>query len=136
MPHGAGLCPMPGVHQVAAPYPALNSRGKPHATHVCCPPANLVIWWGIQFWKLSRESPDPSVFPYMVGRGLPFQVDFKSVVGIKPGNSGVVIGNHVDRFTCIRSAEHFVVQSHICPVFKYKVSSVTHFPLEPECEDY
>ena len=63
-------------------------------------------------------------------------VDSDSVVGIKPGDSGVVIGYQVDEFTCTWSAEWFVACFYIYPGFTGKVSSLTHFPLEPGCEDY
>ena len=63
-------------------------------------------------------------------------VDSDSVMGIKPGDSDVVIGYQVDEFTCTWSAEGFVACSHIYPWFTGKVSSLTHFPLEPGCEDY
>ena len=59
-----------------------------------------------------------------------------SAVGVEPGDSGVVIGYQVNEFTHTWSAEHFVAHSHIYPVFTSKVSSLTHFPLEPGCEDY
>ena len=78
------------------------------------------------------------------GEGSSFQgleqsddaVDSESVMGIKPGDSGVVIGYQVDEFTHTWSAEQFVACSHIFPGFTSKVSSLTHFPLEPRCEDY
>ena len=63
-------------------------------------------------------------------------VDSNSVMGIKPGDSGVVIGYQVDKFTRTWSAEQFVACSHIYPGFTGKVSSLSHFPLEPGCEDY
>ena len=63
-------------------------------------------------------------------------VDSESVMGIKPGDSGVVIGYWVDKFTCTWSAEQFVAHFHICHGFTGKVSSLTHIPLEPLCEDY
>ena len=62
-------------------------------------------------------------------------VDSDSVMGVKPGDFGVVIGYWVDEFTCIWSAEQFVACSHIYPGFSGKVSSLTHFPLESGCED-
>ena len=40
-------------------------------------------------------------------------VDPDSVMGIKPGDSGVVIGYQVDKFTHTWSAEQFVAHSHI-----------------------
>ena len=52
-------------------------------------------------------------------------------MGIKPGDSSVVIGYQVDEFTHTWSAEQFVAHSHIYPGFTGKVSSLTHFPLEP-----
>ena len=57
-------------------------------------------------------------------------------MGIKPGDSSVVIGYQVDEFTHTWSAEQFVAHSHIYPGFTGNVSSLTHFPLEPGCEDY
>ena len=63
-------------------------------------------------------------------------VDSESVMDIKPGDSGVVIGYQVDEFTCTWSTEQFVACSHIYPGFTGMVSSLTHFPLEPGCEDY
>ena len=63
-------------------------------------------------------------------------VNSGSVMGIKPGDSGVVIGYQVDEFTCTWSAKQFVAHSHIYPGFTCKVSSLTHFPLEAGHEDY
>ena len=57
-------------------------------------------------------------------------------MGIKPGDSDVVLGYQVDEFTCTWSAEWFLAHSHIYPGFTGKVSSLTHFHLEPGCEDY
>ena len=63
-------------------------------------------------------------------------VNSESVVGIKTGESCVVIGCQVDEFTYTWSAKWFVAHSHIYPGFTGKMSSLTHFPLEPDCEDY
>ena len=49
-------------------------------------------------------------------------VNSDSVMGIKPGDSGVVIGYQVDGFTHTWSAEWFVALSHIYPGFTGKVS--------------
>ena len=57
-------------------------------------------------------------------------------MGIKPGDSGVVIGYQVDEFTHTWSAEWFVACFHIYSGFTGKVSSLTNFLLEPGCEDY
>ena len=87
--------------------------------------------------------PNPPVFP--TGQeGPPFPglvpsddtVNSESVMGIKPGDSGVVIGYQVDEFNCTWSAEQFGACSHIYPGFTGKVLSLTHFPLELGCEDY
>ena len=51
-----------------------------------------------------------------------------NLMGIKPGDSGVVIGYQVDEFTYTWSVEWFVAHSHIYPGFTGKVSSLTHFP--------
>ena len=48
----------------------------------------------------------------------------------------MVIGYQVDEFTHTWSAEWFVAHSHIYAGFTVKVSSLTHFLLEPGCEDY
>ena len=58
------------------------------------------------------------------------------MVGMKPGDSNVVIRYQVDEFACTWLADHFVAWSHIYPGFMGKVSSLTHFPLELGCEDY
>ena len=63
-------------------------------------------------------------------------IDSESVIGVKPGDSCVVIGYQVDEFTLTWSAEQFVAHSHIYPGFTGEVSSLSHFPLEPGCEDY
>ena len=62
-------------------------------------------------------------------------VNSESVVGIKPGDSGVVIGYQVDECTHTWSAECFVAHLHIYPGFTGKMSSLTHCPPELCCED-
>ena len=54
----------------------------------------------------------------------------KSMVIVKPGGPGVVIGYQADEFTSTRSAECFIAQSHIYPSFMGMVSTLTHFSLE------
>ena len=99
-----------------------------------CAPAN---WWDIQPWGLHRESTDPSAFPNFGLVPSDDAGDLDSVMGIKPGDSSVVIRyNQVDEFTCTWSVEQFVACPHIYPGFSGKVSSLTHFLLEPGCEDY
>ena len=60
-------------------------------------------------------------FPFLVRRDLAFpglalpddMVNSKSVVGMKPGDSSVVIGYKVDEFTHTCLVKHFVAQSFI-----------------------
>ena len=59
-----------------------------------------------------------------------------SVVDIKPGDFGVVIGYQVGTFTHTWLVKHFVAELHMYPGFIGKVSTLTHFPHEPGCEDY
>ena len=128
----------PGVHRVAAPSTALRRRSLLSLNQLSPSHSNY-----IQLLGLDRESPNPSAFPAWRGGvffpGLiPFNnmVNSESVVGIKPGDSGVVIGYQVDEFTHTWSAEQFVAHSLIYPGFTGKVSSLSHFPLKPGCEDY
>ena len=83
---------------------------------------------------LCLHNGEGSTFPSLVPSDD--MVNSESVVDIKPGDSGVVIGYQVDELTHTWSAEQFVACSHIYPGFTCKVSSLTHFPLEPGCEDY
>ena len=108
------------------------------------PPAIPTVCWHIQLWGPWQRVTQSLHFPYILGRSLLFQVwfhtndtaDSESVVGIKPGDCGVVIRYHIAALSHTWSAECFVAHSHIYPGFTGKVSSITHFPLEPWCEDY
>ena len=62
-------------------------------------------------------------------------VNSKSVVGMKLGDSSVVIGYQV-QFTHTWSMEHFVAQSHGYPGIMVKVSRLSHFPLEEGCVEW
>ena len=90
--------------------------------------------WQLPIPPPSLHGGEGSSFPGLVPPNN--MVNSKSAVGIKPGDSGVVTGYQVDGFTDTWSAEQFVAHSHIYPGFTGKVSSLTHFPLEPGCEDY
>ena len=136
---GDGHWSTPGMHRVAAPTATLG-RVEPSATHSAVPqPIGGVYSLGGSIE--SHMIPPPSLhdgegssFPGLVPSGD--VVDPDSVMAIKPGDSSVVIGYQVDEFTHTWSAERFVACSHIYPGFTGKVSSLTHFPLEPGCEDY
>ena len=91
--------------------------GKHYATHSAAPrhSSNMV---GIQLWGLA-ESHLISVLSLHVGEGSfsgsvspDDTVNSESVVGIEPGDSGVVIGYQVDEFTHSWPAEHFIDSSH------------------------
>ena len=131
----------PGMHRDAAPSTTL-SRGKPSATQLAVPqPSHLYGRHTALGAQQSHPIPVPSLHD---GEGSSFSglvpsddtVNSESVMGIKPGDSGVVIGYQVDEFTNTWSAEQFVAHSHICPGFTGKLSSLTHFPPEPGCKDY
>ena len=124
---------------MAAPSATLG-RVEPSATHSAVPqPIGGV--YGLGDSIESHPIPLPSLYD---GEGSSFPcympsddaVNSDSVMGIKPGDSSVVIGYQVDEFTCTWSAKQFVACSHIYPGFTGKVSSLTHFPLEPGCEGY
>ena len=63
-------------------------------------------------------------------------VNSESMMGIQPGDTGLVIGYQVHEFTYTWSVEQPVAYSLIYPGFMGKVSSLHHFLLEPGCEDY
>ena len=139
---GDGHWSTPGMHRVAAPSATL-SRVEPSATQSAVPQPSNLFGWAYRLRGLAESYPIPlpslhggegSSFPGL----LPSDdmVDSESVMGIKAGDSSVVIGYQVDEFTCTWSAEWFVAHFHIYPGFTGKVSSLTHFPLEPGCEDY
>ena len=139
MQPGDGHQSTPGMHRVAAPTATLG-RVEPSATHSAVPqPIGGVYSLGGSIE--SHLIPPPSLhdgegssFPGLVPSDDAVYPD--SVMGIKHGDSGVVIGYQVDEFICTWSAEWFVAHSHIYPGFTGKVSSLTHFPLEQGCEDY
>ena len=57
-----------------------------------------------------------------LGAPLDDMIDSQSVVGVKSGDSGVVIRYPVDQFTHTWSAEYFTAISHTYPDFISKVS--------------
>ena len=139
MQPGDGHWSTPGMDRVAAPSATLG-RVEPSATHSAVPqPIGGLYGLG---GSIESHLIDPSSLHDGEGSSFPGlvpsddAVDSDSVIGIKPGDSGVVIGYQVDEFTHTWSAEQFVACSHIYPGFTGKVSSLTHFPLEPVCEDY
>ena len=127
---------------MATPSTAL-SRGSLMLLNQLCPSHHYFIVGHTVLGDMAESHP---IFPPSLhgGEGSSFpglvpssdMVDSESVVSIELGDSGVVIGYQVDEFTHTWSAEQFVAHSYIYPVFTGKVSSLTHFPLEPGCGAY
>ena len=139
---GDGHWPTPGMHRVTAPSTTL-SRGEPYATPSAVAQPSHLYGGAYSIGGLAESHPIPppslhgedgSSFPGLVPSND--MVNSESVMGIKLGDSGVLIGYQVDEFTCTWSTEWFVAHSRIYAGFIGKVSSLTHFPLEPGCEDY
>ena len=123
------------------PPPALNGGNLLLLSQLSSSHSNYMVGHTALGDLQSHPIPPPSLhgregssFPGLVPSDD--MVDSESVVGIKPGDSGVVIGYQVDEFAHTSSVEQFVVHSHIYHGFMGKVSSLTHFPPKPECEDY
>ena len=94
------------------------------------------------FWGLAESHliPPPSLYSREgsshLGSAPPSDmVNSKSVVGFKPGKSGVVLGYNVDWFSH-QVIRDFIAQSQIYPGLTGKVSTLTHFPPAPGCKDY
>ena len=139
---GNGHWPTPGLHRVAVASTTL-SRGSLLLLNLAVPQSSHLYGGAYSFGGLAESHliPLPSLhggegssFPGRIPSN--YTVNSKSAMGIKPGDSGVVIEYWVDMFTHTWSTERFVANSHIYPGFTGKVSSLSHFPLEPGCEDY
>ena len=132
-----GHLPMPGMHGVTGPSTAL-CRGSIMLLN--CAPAIPLIWWIYSFGgsAVSHLMPLPSLhgrdgssFPGLSAA----DVNSESVVGIQPGDSGMMTGNQVDELTHTWFSEQFVAHSHVYFGFIGKASSLNHSPLEPSYED-
>ena len=127
---GDGHWSTPGMHRVAAPSTTL-SRGSLLLLSWLSP--NHPSIWGHTALGAEERVTQSLCLLYMMGRGLLFQFWCHHMT---PGDSSVVVGYQVDEFTHTWSAQQFVAHSHIYPGFTGKVSSLTHFPLKPGCEDF
>ena len=58
-------------------------------------------------------------------------VDSELVVGVTPGDSGVVTGCQVENFKCIWSVECLLLDHKLTLGSFYKVSTLAYFSLEP-----
>ena len=108
------------MHRVAAPSNTL-SRGEPSATQSAVPQPSHLYGGAYSFgaWqRVAQSSTFPTWWGWVSFPGLvpcDDTVDSESMMGVKPGHSGEVIGCQVDEFTCTWSAEWFVAHSHIYP---------------------
>ena len=88
-----------------------------------CSPAIPAIWYSLWLQGLGREPPDHCAFSRLWGSSFPVSdppndtADSKSSIGVRPDDSGVIIGYHNVKFTHTQSAEHFIVHSNIYPSF-------------------
>ena len=108
VPSGDSLWPLPEVHKVAAPPTALCG-GELHATHSAVS-SHSIHMMGHTALE-AQQSPNPYTFPTWQGgvffSTIKWPIYSKSVVGIKLGDSDVVIGYHIDEYTHTWLAEHF-----------------------------
>ena len=83
------------------------TRGEPSATKSAVPQPSHLYGWAYSFGGLAESHPilqpslhgeEGSSFPGLVPSND--MDDSESAMGIKPGDSGVVIGYQVDEFTC------------------------------------
>ena len=125
--HGRQTCNLAmviGPHQVCIEWllpPTALSRGSllllnqlssSHSNYTVGYTA-LGAWQSHPIPPSSLHGGEGSSFPGLVPSGD--MVNSESVVGIKPGASGVVTGYQVHEFTHTWSGEHFVAHSHIYP---------------------
>ena len=109
---GDGHWPTPRMHRLAVPYTTL-SRWSLMLLNLLFPnhPIYMVGHTALGPWQRVTPIPQPSLhggegsyFPGLVPSDD--TVDSESVMGIIPGDSGVVIGYQVDEFTHTWSAEY------------------------------
>ena len=108
-----------------------------HATHLTVPNHSINMV-GLQLLGLGRVTQTPCLPRFSSSYSAPpNDTDVsKCEAAIKHADSDVAIAYQVNGFTCTRLAQCFIAQSHIYPGFMGEVSTLTHFPLEPGCEDY
>ena len=102
------------------PLPTAFIRGQLHTTHFSCPQQFHQYNRAFSFMGSGETYLIPLPFLHdRKGSSFPFSTSLsdtvysESVMGIKPGDSGVMIGYWVDEFTHIWLAKHFIAQSHI-----------------------
>ena len=137
---GNGHGPSPGMHCMTALSTTLSGEASTQSAVL----KSFQLYGGAYNFGGLAEShiiPLPSLqggeassFPGLVSSND--TVNSESVMGIKPGDSSVIIMYQVDEYTHTWCAEQFFAHSRIYLGFTGKVSSLTYFPLEPECKDY
>ena len=119
--HMCNLVMVIGLHQVCTEclFPPLHWVGWSLMLLHLLFPSHPIYMVGHTALGLGSESPNPSTFPAWWEGSFPGVVpsndtiDSESVMGIKPGDSGVVIGYQVDEFT------HYLVCRVICCLFPH-----------------
>ena len=115
MQPGDGHYPTPVMHRVAAPSTTL-SRGRLSAAQSAVPQPSHLYHGAYSFGGLAEIHPIPlpslhgeegSSFPGLIQSDD--MVNSESVLGIKSGDSGMLIGYQVDEFTHTWPAEWFVI---------------------------
>ena len=114
-----------------------SNREDPPGAHLTIPQAFQQYGGTYGFGRFTESHLIPPSSLYVVekssfpGSTLPNNtVHSKSLVEVKPGDSGVVIRYHINGFTFTWLAENFIAHSQIYPGFTSKVSTLTHFPLD------
>ena len=111
---------------------------------ISSPPAISTIWWGTHLWGVWQrviQSSPPSLH-CGEGSSFPGLVQFGDMgEWICGGHWTLVIlvwwlGIRLMSLLTPGLQSSLLFIPHIHPVFTGKVSSLTHFPLEPGCEDY
>ena len=123
----AGLWPTPGVH-----WWLLTS-------FLCTGGASCYLVSCLGTWQSHLIPQHPNMTGgSLLFKGLhhPVTQSTLNLVGVKPGDSRMVIEHQDDEFTHTWLVECFVAWSHIYPWFRSKVSTVAHFWLEPGCDDH
>ena len=110
-----------------------HEKREPHATHSAVPRQFIEDGGVHSFGALAESHPISGLLSHSAPPSD--MVNTESVVWLKHGDSGVAIRYQVNEFTHTWLVEHYITQSHIYPGFISKVSTLTHFPLEPSFED-
>ena len=147
LPHGRHMCQLVmviGTHQVCTEWlsPPLLWVGGASSYSFSCPQPSHLYGVVYSFGGLAESHSIPPLH-CMVGRGLLFEVWFHLMTQLTLNlcwalNLVILVWWLGMRLLSLLTPilQSSVLHSHIYPGFTGKVSSLTHFPLEPGCEDY